>query len=104
MPLEPTPPPTLAGLAPTRTPTSVARATPTPSGERVIVTNTGGRGAVLRAEPVSGRPLAALRDEQVLLVLQRQTVAGGEWLRVRTTDGVEGWVTGLALRPAPPGR
>ena len=110
VPLEPTPPPTLAGLARTSTPRPAdaqARATPTPTptGERVIVTNTGGRGAVLRTEPVSGRPVAALRDEQVVVVLQHQTVpGGGEWLRVRTADGLEGWVTGLVLRPAPSGR
>lgn len=104
VPLEPTPPPTLAGLAPTPTAT-LAHATPTPTGERVIVTNTGGRGAVLRGGPVTGRPVAALREQQVLVVLQRQTVpGGGEWLRVRTTEGIEGWVTALVVRPAPPGR
>jgi len=89
------PPPT---LAPAATPTSAPR--PTPTGERVIVTNTGGIGAVLRAEPVSGRQVASLREQLELTVLERRNVGGAEWLRVRTAEGQEGWVLGLVARPA----
>lgn len=94
--LEEPPPPTLVAVA---TPTPAPR--PTPTGERVIVTNTGGIGAVLRAEPVSGRQVAALREQLELTVLERRTVGGAEWLRVRTDQGQEGWVLGLVARPAP---
>jgi hypothetical protein len=67
----------------------------------VVVTNTGGIGAVLRAEPVTGRQVAALREQLVLVVLERRTVqGGGEWLRVQTPEGVEGWVTARVARPA----
>jgi len=97
--LDDSPPPTLAPPAVTPRPAAAIR--PTPSGERVVVTNTGGIGAVLRAEPVSGRQVASLREQLVLVVLERRTVSGGEWLRVQTPDGQEGWVTARVARPAP---
>jgi hypothetical protein len=95
-PVEEPPPPTLAPA-----PTTVAPPRPTPTGERVFVTNTGGIGAVLRAEPVSGRQVASLREQVELTVLERRTVDRAEWLRVRTADGQEGWVLGLVARPRP---
>jgi hypothetical protein len=67
-----------------------ASAAPT---ERVKVANTGGAGAILRADPPKGRQVAGLRDGTVLQVLEHQQQGdGSEWLRVRTPDGVEGWV------------
>ena len=98
--LNDTPPPTLAPPEATATPPATPR--PAPSGERVVIGNTGGRGAVLRAEPVTGRPVTALREQQVLDVLERRNVpGGGDWVRVRTSDGLEGWVTGLVALPLP---
>ena len=80
--------------------TAAATPRPTVTGERITIGNTGGVGAVLRADPVTGRAVGALRDQQVLDVLERRTVPGsGEWVRVRTSDGVEGWVTGLVALP-----
>lgn len=99
-PLDPTPPPTLSPPAtrPTAAPTPRATAT----GERIVIGNTGGQGAVLRADPVTGRPVGALRDTQVLDVLEHRNVpGGGDWVHVRTADGLEGWVTGLVARPLP---
>ena len=93
-----TPPPTLA--PPSATATPPATAPPAPSGERVIIGNTGGRGAVLRAEPVTGRSVAALREQQVLDLLERRTIPGsGDWVHVRTADGTEGWVTAIVALP-----
>lgn len=90
--LDDAPPPTLT--PPQLTATLIATPPAQPTGERVTIGNTGGRGAVLRAEPVGGQPVAALRDGQVLDVLERRPVAGSsEWIRVRTSDGREGWVT-----------
>jgi hypothetical protein len=61
--------------------------------ERVKVANTGGAGAILRADPPKGRQVAALRDGTVLQVLEhRQLDDASEWLRVKTPEGVEGWV------------
>jgi hypothetical protein len=97
--LDDAPPPTLAPPAAPAKP--AAPIVPTPSGERVVVANTGGIGAVLRAEPVSGQQVASLREQLVLVVLERRTVSGGEWLRVQTPDGKEGWVTARVARPAP---
>jgi hypothetical protein len=91
-------PPTLAPPAATETPVATPR--PTPTGEQVVIGNTGGMGAVLRADPVTGRPVAALREQQILEVLERRNIPGsGDWVRVRTADGAEGWVTALAAQP-----
>jgi len=98
--LDPTPPPTLS--PPVATATRAPTPRPTPTGERVIIGNTGGLGAGLRADPVTGRPVAALREQQVLEVLERRNMPGsGDWVRVRTSDGIEGWVTAVVARPAP---
>jgi hypothetical protein len=95
-----TPPPTLA--PPGATATAAPTPGPKPTGERIVIENTGGVGAVLRADPVTGTPVAALREQQVLDVLEHRNVPGsGDWLRVRTSDGIEGWVTGVVARPMP---
>jgi hypothetical protein len=99
--LEETPPPTLAPPALTATP--AATPLPTPTGERIVIGNTGGVGAVLRSDPVSGRVVSSLREQLVVDVLERRSVAGsGEWVRVRTAEGVEGWVIGLVALPVSP--
>jgi hypothetical protein len=99
--LDTTPPPTLT--RPVATATAVPTPKPTPTGERVIIGNTGGAGAVLRSDPVTGRPVGALRDRQVLDVLERRNVPGvGDWVRVRTSDGAEGWITAVVAQPLPP--
>ena len=101
-PLDDSIPPTLAPPVATATPKATVR--PTPTGERIIIGNTGGVGAVLRSDPVTGRPISALREQQVLDVLERRNIPGsGDWVRVRTADGVEGWVTGLVALPLPSG-
>ncbi len=99
--LDQTPPPTLApAVALTSVATPAVSPRPTATAERISIGNTGGRGAILRTEPVSGRQVATLHEQQVLEVLERQTVPGsGVWVRVRTSDGVEGWVTGLVALP-----
>jgi hypothetical protein len=98
--LDDRPPPTLS--PPVVTATAAPTPRPTPTGERIVIGDTGGLGAVLRADPVTGKPVAALREQQVLDVLERRNVPGsGDWIRVRTSDGVEGWVTGMVAQPAP---
>jgi Bacterial SH3 domain len=71
-----------------------------PGPERVKVVNTGGLGALLRAEPPKGRFIQSLRDGQELEVLEHRDVGGEDWLRVRTQAGVEGWVFGRLVGPA----
>jgi len=73
-----------------------AAAAPT---ERVKVANTGGAGAILRADPPKGRQVAALRDGTVLQVLEHQDVAGSEWLRIQTPDGTQGWIFSKLVGP-----
>jgi hypothetical protein len=66
---------------------------PGASTERVKIANTGGAGAILRADPPKGKQVAALRDGEVLDVIEHQTLPdGSEWLHVKTPDGTEGWV------------
>jgi hypothetical protein len=63
------------------------------STERVKVANTGGVGAILRADPPSGKQVGALRDGTLLDVMEHRTLAdGSEWLHVKTQDGTAGWV------------
>ena len=96
--LELTPPPTLA--PPATTATAVPTARPTPTGERIVIGNTGGIGAVLRSDPVDGRAVAALHEQQILEVLERRNVPGsGDWVHVRTAEGLEGWVIGVVALP-----
>jgi hypothetical protein len=97
-PVVETPPPTLS--PPELAPAPEATPQPSPTGERIVIGNTGGVGAVLRSEPVTGRPVSALREGLILDVLERRSVTGsGDWVHVRTAEGVEGWVTGLVALP-----
>lgn len=97
-PVVETPPPTLSPPEPAPAPEATPR--PSPTGERIIIGNTGGVGAVLRSEPVTGRPVASLREGLILDVLERRSVTGsGDWVHVRTAEGAEGWVTGLVALP-----
>jgi hypothetical protein len=68
--------------------------------ENVKVANTGGLGAVLRANPPKGPQVAALRDGQLLQVIEHQDVSGEDWVHVKTQDGVEGWIYGRLIGPA----
>ena len=61
--------------------------------EHVKIANTGGLGAILRADPPRGRQVATLRDGTLLQVIEHQQLPdGSEWLHVKTADGIEGWV------------
>jgi hypothetical protein len=73
---------------------------PAQAAERVKVANTGGVGAILRVDPPRGRQIAGLRDGQVLEVLEHRTVGDGDWLLVRTPEGVEGWIFSRLVGPA----
>jgi Bacterial SH3 domain len=80
-------------VAPEQPDASTVAAPPPPT--QVKIANTGGAGAILRADPPRGRQITALREGTVLQVLERRQVDGnGEWLHVRTADGTEGWVFG----------
>jgi hypothetical protein len=72
-----------------------------PAVERAKVANTGGLGAILRADPPRGRQVGVLRDGTVLDVIEHQTLPdGSEWLHVRTADGVEGWIFSRLTGPS----
>jgi hypothetical protein len=74
-------------------PSAAEQVAPSATGERVKVANTGGAGAILRADPPRGRQVAALRDGTQLQVVEHQQLPdGSEWLHVKTAEGAEGWV------------
>jgi type IV secretory pathway VirB10-like protein len=69
--------------------------------EQVRVANTGGAGAILRANPPKGRQVAALREGTVVQVIEHQQLPdGSEWLHVKTPDGAEGWVFSRLVVPS----
>ncbi|MDQ6669163.1 MAG: SH3 domain-containing protein [Chloroflexota bacterium] len=73
----------------------------TPAVEQVRVANTGGVGAILRADPPKGHQVGALREGTLLQVLEhRQVDDGTEWLRVKTPDGLEGWLFSRLVAPS----
>ncbi len=67
--------------------------------ERVKVANTGGAGAILRADPPKGRQVTGLRDGTLLQVLEHRQLDDSEWLRVKTPDGTEGWIFSKLIVP-----
>jgi Bacterial SH3 domain len=82
-------------------PTTAEQASADAAVEHVKVANTGGVGAILRADPPKGRQVGALRDGTLLQVVEhRQLDDGTEWLRVRTPDGAEGWVFSKLVAPS----
>ena len=70
-------------------------ATPTPAVRFYIVGNTDGTGALLRDAPAyTARGVAALADGAgVAATGDHAEVAGEMWLHVRTSSGVEGWIS-----------
>jgi hypothetical protein len=82
-------------------PSDDEQSAPPSAGERVKVANTGGAGAILRADPPSGKQVGALRDGTTLEVIERKTLPdGSEWLHVKTQEGSEGWVFARLVAPA----
>ncbi|MBV9580001.1 MAG: SH3 domain-containing protein [Chloroflexi bacterium] len=67
--------------------------------DRVRVVDPGGDGVLLRSQPTDGKLVASLRNDQVLEVLDRQTVDQVLWLRVRTDQGLVGWVFSGLVQP-----
>lgn len=93
-PLDAAPPPTLG--VPTRVPATLAPEAP--ASERVSIYNTGGIGAAVRAQPGQSQQIAGLREGEVVEVLERSQLGGAEWVKVRTPQGVEGWILGIVAR------
>jgi uncharacterized protein YraI len=116
--LRPLPMPTATPtVAPTSTPLPVLALTPTSlpmatatvvpvlrPGIQVTVTGTGGLQLSLRGGPGQSQArLRVLTEGTRLTVLEGPEASDGyNWWKVRTEDGVEGWVAGEWLAPANP--
>jgi hypothetical protein len=107
----PTPglPPSPTPGAPTRTftllPSEEPSATPTPAptpSYAVIAASTGG-GALVRTEPGGGTVIITLINGTLVEVLPEiQSVGNIQWVRIRTLEGLEGWVLQNVLAAATP--
>jgi uncharacterized hydrophobic protein (TIGR00271 family) len=76
--------------SPTSTPTTTPTLTPTPVS--AFVANTNGRGLKLRWTP-AGRIVGALPEGTSVKILSERAIADGlAWVKVRDTEGREGWV------------
>ncbi len=95
--LIPTPTPT---ITPTPTPTATPTVTPTPTATPIPVLRPGGRGRIdaetlnVRAGPGTGHDrIGVLLQGQVVSILEGPQEADGyRWWKIRTEDGLEGWV------------
>lgn len=88
-------------VTPTPTHTATATQTFTPTPVQASITGTGGNGVALREAP-AGRIIGFLPEgAPVLILYQRLTVEGNEWIEVRDVVRRTGWVLGrfLAIRP-----
>lgn len=99
-PTGPTVTPTLK-IPPTFTPTSTITPQPTPVYARIYSAE--GGGAIVRSEPGTGSILKSLINNYLVEVLPEvKTYNGVIWVRIRTADGVEGWVMQAVLVFATP--
>lgn len=109
--VSPTPglPPSATPGAPTRTstllPSTQPPATPTfsPTPSFAIIAASTGGGAVLRTEPGGGTVLTTLINGTLVEVLPEiEAIGTAQWVRIRTEEGLEGWVLQTVLAAATP--
>ncbi|MDZ4158448.1 MAG: DUF389 domain-containing protein [Anaerolineaceae bacterium] len=103
----PTPSPTVTftptnTIVPTRTPTTTSSPEPTPVWARVKPNELGG--VIIRAEPsYDGKYVKTIGNDHLVEILPGEVITGSvTWVRVRTTDGVEGWIVRALLLTATP--
>jgi uncharacterized membrane protein len=101
-------PPTLTStptrtLVPTRTPTLTVSPEPTPIYARINAPAEE-RGAVIRSEPSTLASIVqSLLNGMLVEIIpdQQQVIEGTTWVRVRTAEGIEGWVMLSLLKTGP---
>jgi hypothetical protein len=99
-PTGPTPTPTLK-IPATFTPTRTITPQPTPVYARIFAAE--GGGAIVRSQPGTGVILMSLINDYMIEVLPEiETYNGVVWVRIRTQEGVEGWVMQMVLVFATP--
>ncbi len=93
----------LPTVPPAASPTETLTPTPEPTPSYAIIESAVGGGALVRAEPGTGAPVATLLNGILVEVLPDvRNVGGFDWAHVRTSDGIDGWVLGSVLTPATP--
>jgi hypothetical protein len=81
-------------LSPTETPTP----SPEPTRAYAVIAASVGGGALVRAEPGIGAQVTTLLNGIMVEVLPEvQNVGGYNWARIRTAEGIEGWVLQTVL-------
>ncbi len=88
-------------LSPSETPSATPTGIPTPA-YAVIAASTGG-GAIVRSEPAFGDVLTTLLNGTLVQVFPEIEMVGTiPWVRIRTENGLEGWVLQSVLAAATP--
>jgi hypothetical protein len=89
-------------LVPTRTPTLTVSPAPTPIWAKIVAGASGG--AFVRAEPnYQALVVKSLLNDMLVEVLpETEQTNNSTWVRVRTTDGIEGWIVRSLLVTATP--
>ncbi len=101
----PTPPPTATPTLPRVEPTPTPSPTPTPQPTPVYarINSPIGDGAVIRSEPGSGSVVNSLLNDTLVEVLpETRQVNNTVWVRIRTANGIEGWILQAVLVTATP--
>ncbi len=100
-----TPPPTATPTLPRLEPTPTSSSTPTlqPTPVYARINSAIGGGAVIRSEPGSGSVINSLLNDTLVEVLpETQQVNNVVWVRIRTANGIEGWILQAVLVTATP--
>ena len=83
----------------TITPSPMPTHTPTPIPARIVLT--GGKGVYLRDTPRGKITRGLSEGAHVFILYHREWVNGQEWIEIRTTEGVTGWVLAIFLAVSP---
>jgi len=95
-------PSTAASPRPSTAPSTAPSAAPA-AGASYIVANTGGDNINMRSSASASAEVVArlAAGDQIVEIGPVATADGREWRRVRTKDGIEGWVAAEFTAPAP---
>lgn len=92
-----------ASSRPSTAPASVAPSAAPGAGKAYVIANTGGDNVNMRSTASASADIVArlAPGDQIIEIGPVANADGREWRRVRTSDGIEGWVASEFTAPAP---